>query len=150
MEIIAIMPFSTNDGEAEEGWGNGCCPVFWVVESETHRWNVRPRRGVLEHAAMAGGKDEAVAVEPIWVLGVVPHDLVVQDVTHRSAPHGQTRSVTRVSLLHGIHPQESDHVHGLLHQGGIGGLVHGGGLGNRGLYLAAEPSRSAAAVEELG
>lgn len=89
---------------------------LWVVESETHCWNVRPRRGVLEHATMAGGKDEAVAVEPVWVLGVVPHDLVVQDVTHRSAPHGQTRSVTRVGLLHGIHPQESDHVHGLFHK----------------------------------
>jgi hypothetical protein len=45
---------------------------------------------------MAGREDEAVAVEPIWVLGVVPHDLVVQDVTHWSTPHGQTRSVTRV------------------------------------------------------
>jgi hypothetical protein len=98
---------------------------------------------------MAGGEDEAVAVEPVWVLGVVPHDLVVQDVTHRSAPHGQTR-VTRVGLLHGVDRQEPNRVHGLLHQGSIGGLVHGGGLGHGGSYRAAGPGRSAAAVEEPG
>jgi hypothetical protein len=80
---------------------------------------------------MAGEEDEAVVVEPVWVLGVVPHDLVVQDMTHRNAPHGQTR-VTRVGLLHRVHPQEPNRVHGLLHQGGICVLVHGGGLGNRG------------------
>jgi hypothetical protein len=96
---------------------------------------------------MAGGEDEAVAVEPVWVLGVVPHELVVQDVTHRSTPHGQTRLVTRVGLLHDVHPQEPDRVHELLHQGGIGGLVHNGGLNNGGSYRVAGPGRSTATVE---
>jgi hypothetical protein len=31
---------------------------------------------VLEHASMAGGEDEAVAVEPVGVLGVEPEELV--------------------------------------------------------------------------
>lgn len=33
-------------------------------------------QGVLQNAAMAVGEDEAVAVEPLGVLGVEPHELV--------------------------------------------------------------------------
>lgn len=46
------------------------------------------KESVLEHAAMAGREDEAVTVEPGGVLGVVAHDLVVEDVTHGGTTHG--------------------------------------------------------------
>lgn len=96
--------------------------LYTVVASEV-------KQSVLEHAAVAGGENEAVAVEPVGVLGVVPHYLVVQDVAHRGASHGKTR-VTRVRLLYGIYGQEPDRVDGLFHQRSIGGLIYGGGLGN--------------------
>lgn len=67
---------------------------------------------------MSGGENKAIPVEPIRVLRVIPHDLIVQYMTHRSTTHGQTR-VTRIRLLHGIDRQESDGVDGLLHQRGI-------------------------------
>lgn len=67
---------------------------------------------------VASGQDEAIPVEPVGVLGVILHHLVVQDVPHGRAPHGQTR-VSGIGLLHGIDGQESDGVHGLLHEGAV-------------------------------
>lgn len=77
---------------------------------------------VLEHTAMAGGQDEAVAVEPVGVLRVVPHDLVVEDVSHGRATHGKPR-VTRIRLLDGVDRQEPDRVDRLLHQRRLRRLV---------------------------
>jgi len=42
--------------------------------------------GVLEHAAVARGEHEAVAVEPLVVLGVVRHGLAVNHVAHGRSP----------------------------------------------------------------
>lgn len=74
---------------------------------------------------MTRGEDEAVTVEPVRVLRVVPHDLVVQHVPHRGAAHGQAR-VTRIRLLDGVDREEPDRVDRLLHQCGVGCLVHRG------------------------
>lgn len=43
---------------------------------------------ILEHASMAGGEHKAIAIEPLGILGVIPHDLIIQYVAHRSASHG--------------------------------------------------------------
>jgi len=87
-------------------------------------------QGVLEHAAVAGGENEAVTVEPVGVLGVVAHDLVVEDVAHGRAAHGEAR-VTGVGLLDGVDGQEPDRVDRLLEQLARGGLplerLDGGG-----------------------
>lgn len=82
---------------------------------------------------MSGGEHEAIAIKPIGVLRVVPHHLIVQNVSHRSAAHGQTR-VAGVRLLHGVNCQEPDCVDGLIHELGIGSLLeglHGGGGADR-------------------
>jgi hypothetical protein len=78
-------------------------------------------QSVLEHAPVAGGEDKAVAVEPVRVLGVVPHDLVVEDVAHGRASHGEPR-VAGVGLLDGVDGQEPDRVDRLLEQLAYGGL----------------------------
>lgn len=77
---------------------------------------------------MTGGKHEAIAVEPIGVLGVILHGLVKQDVAHGSTPHGESR-VARFGLLDGIDGQEADRVDRLLDEGlRVGRLdcLHGG------------------------
>lgn len=78
---------------------------------------------------MSSRQHEPVTVEPVRVLGVVPHDLIVQNMTHWSTAHGQT-GVTRIGLLYSINGQESDRVDRLLDQRGLCGLVQsldGGG-----------------------
>lgn len=65
---------------------------------------------ILKHGPMAGREDEAVTVKPIGVLGVVPHDFIIEDVAHGRAPHGHPH-MARVGLLHGINGQEADCVH---------------------------------------
>ena len=126
-------------------------------------------QGVLEHASVAGGEDEAVAVEPVGVLGVVAHDLVVEDVSHGRASHGEPR-VAGVGLLHGVDGQEPDRVDRLLEQLAGGGLalerLDGGGAHDalaagrgrgerasgrrRGAQAAAGERAEAAEAEALG
>lgn len=91
------------------------------------------KKRVLQHTAVAGGENKAVAVEPVGILGVVPHHLIVQYVPHRSASHRQT-GVAGIRLLHGVDGQETDSVDGLLHELGISCLLqglHGGGSDHR-------------------
>mmetsp|Transcript_21639 Transcript_21639/g.60016 ORF Transcript_21639/g.60016 Transcript_21639/m.60016 type:complete len:323 (+) Transcript_21639:1807-2775(+) len=75
---------------------------------------VQVQQAVLEHGSVASGQHEAVPVEPLRVLGVVLHDLVVQDVAHGCAAHGHT-GVPTLGLVHTINGQEADGVHALLH-----------------------------------
>lgn len=70
-----------------------------VVDGEVVAEEVQ--QSVLEHASMAVGKDEAVTVEPLWVLWVEGHELVEQDVGHWGHSHGRTR-VARVGGERGI------------------------------------------------
>ena len=86
-----------------------------VVSSEMEQ-------SVLQHTAVASRQHEAVTVEPVRILGVIPHDLVIQNMPHRSTPHRQTR-MTGVGLLDSINRQEPDRVHRLLHQRGLSSLV---------------------------
>lgn len=80
-------------------------------------------------------KNEAVAVDPVGVLGVEGHELVEQDVGHGGHAHGGTR-VARVGLEGGIDLQsgggsaiEAEEVDGSCwgRQNGRGGADCGGG-----------------------
>ena len=62
-----------------------------------------------QHAAVAGGQHEAVAVEPLGVLGVVLEELVPQGVAHRGTTHGQA-GVPALGLVDRINRQEADAV----------------------------------------
>lgn len=78
----------------------------------------------MKHASMACGKNEPITIEPVRVLGVVLHKLVVQDVAHWSAPHGEPR-VAGVGLLDGVNGEEPDRVDRLLDKGVRGGRLEG-------------------------
>ena len=58
---------------------------------------------------MAAGKDEAVAVRPIGVGGVVAHDTRPQDMGERRQGHGRA-GVARIGLAGGVHGQATDDV----------------------------------------
>ena len=71
-----------------------------IVASEVkHR--VKKRRGV------AVGENEAVARDPLGILGVIFHDFRVQHVSDRRAAHRRTR-VTGVSLLNNVSAHHAD------------------------------------------
>ena len=65
---------------------------------------------------MSSGQNEPVPIEPVRVFGVILHDLIVKNMTHRRTPHGQTR-VTGISFLNRINGQESNRIDGLLDEG---------------------------------
>ena len=66
-------------------------------------------RGVLEDARVAGGEDEAVAVGPVRIRGVVVHHLRVEQVGDRRERHRRA-GMAGVRLLHGVHRQSADGV----------------------------------------
>jgi len=45
---------------------------------------------VLKSTAVTIGKNETITVDELGVLGVVSHELVEQDMSHRSTTHGST------------------------------------------------------------
>lgn len=75
-----------------------------IVDAEVVAKQVQ--QGILEHAAVAVGKHETVAVEPLGVLGVEGHELVEQDVGDGGHAHGRT-GVARVGGERGIDLQEA-------------------------------------------
>mmetsp|Transcript_24993 Transcript_24993/g.54348 ORF Transcript_24993/g.54348 Transcript_24993/m.54348 type:complete len:246 (-) Transcript_24993:26-763(-) len=82
------------------------------------------QHSVLEHRAVASGQHEAIPVHPLRVLGIVPHDLVPQNVAHRGAAHRHAW-MTRLGLVHTVNGQEADGVHALVnHLLGQGGGSH--------------------------
>lgn len=78
------------------------------------------KQSILQHTTMSSGQNEPIPIEPVRILGVVLHDLIVKNMTHRRTAHGQTR-VSGVSFLNRINGQESDRVDGLLNEGSFGG-----------------------------
>lgn len=64
------------------------------------------QQGVLQHAAVAVGQNEAVTVQPLGVLGVELHEVVEQDVGNGGHAHGGT-GVARVAVEGGIDLRES-------------------------------------------
>lgn len=101
------------------------------------------KKSVLKHTSVSGGEYESVTVEPVRVLRVVPHDLVVQHVSHRSASHRQTR-MAGVRLLHGVDGQKPDRVHRLLHQRLLSGRIER--LHRRGSHGGASTAQSPASI----
>ena len=98
-------------------------------------------QAVEQHRAVAVGQDEAVAVDPMRVGGIEPHEVAEQhggDVRHAHRRPG----VAALGLLHGIHGQEADAVgqvaqmlvarrgHGLRRRRHLG-VSHGTVLPNR-------------------
>lgn len=78
---------------------------------------------------MPSGEYKAIAIKPVGILRVVPHHLVVQHVTHRSASHRQT-GMAGIRLLDGVDCQETDRVDGFIDEIGVCGLADG--FGGRG------------------
>lgn len=58
---------------------------------------------------MTGGEHEAVAVEPLGVLGVVLEELVPERITHGCAAHRQA-GVAAVGLVDGVDSQHPNAV----------------------------------------
>ena len=93
---------------------------------------------IQQHAAVASREHEAVAVEPLGVLGVVLQNPIPQGKRHRRAAHGQA-GVAGIALVDRIHCQEADAVDAeVLHAAGGGGGAGGGnhgGIGGRGGWV---------------
>lgn len=72
-------------------WGDAV-DVSEVLEVR-HRESIagKMENGILEHACMAVRKDESIAVDPFWVLWVVVHDPVEENVGHWGHSHGSAR-----------------------------------------------------------
>lgn len=58
---------------------------------------------------MSSREDEAIAVEPLGVFGVEPHEFIPQDERHWRCTHWQT-GVTGVGFFYGIDRQKADAV----------------------------------------
>ena len=67
-------------------------------------------QAVEQHGAMTGRQDEAITVEPQWVLGIEFQVLRPERVGHRGRAHRHSR-MTRVSLLHGIGREKADRIY---------------------------------------
>mmetsp|Transcript_105606 Transcript_105606/g.235785 ORF Transcript_105606/g.235785 Transcript_105606/m.235785 type:complete len:264 (+) Transcript_105606:333-1124(+) len=65
---------------------------------------------VLEHATMARGQDESVAIHPFGVFRVEVHLLCEEHIADWRLPHGCSR-VSAVGLVHGIYGKKADRVH---------------------------------------
>ena len=79
--------------------------VFWVDPPDLREI----QRGVQQHRGMAIGENEAVAIGPHRICGVVTQKVLPQAIHHRRERHGSAR-MPGVRLLHGIHGQRSDGV----------------------------------------
>ena len=56
---------------------------------------------------MAGREDEAVAVLPMWVAGIVAQGFGVEKVRERGVGH-RGAGVARISFLDGVHGESAD------------------------------------------
>ena len=61
---------------------------------------------------MSGREDEAVAVDPIWVLRVELHEFVKENEGHGSTSHGEA-GMARVRLLNSVDGEETNGVDAL-------------------------------------
>eukprot|EP00053_Salpingoeca_punica_P011021 m.98695 g.98695 ORF g.98695 m.98695 type:complete len:479 (-) comp15561_c0_seq1:53-1489(-) len=100
--------------------------VLQVLDGEVVAREVQ--HDVLQGAAVAVGEDEAVAANPVRVLGRVVHELAPEDVGHGGAAHGSTR-VAGLGFLHRIRGQDADGVDTLCVKGRILGDLQALGHG---------------------
>mmetsp|Transcript_24619 Transcript_24619/g.38027 ORF Transcript_24619/g.38027 Transcript_24619/m.38027 type:complete len:530 (+) Transcript_24619:759-2348(+) len=112
------------------GLGMVLTELLELVNAEVESSEVEP--GVKEHGSVSGGEDEAVAVDPGGVLGVVGHLASVKGGSNLTTSEGKTH-VTRVSGSNGVHGQTTS----LIGSGGerseVGGLSSGAHLKAGGL-----------------
>jgi hypothetical protein len=73
-----------------------------VLDGQRVARKVQP--AVKEHAAVAGGKDEAVAVEPLGFVGVVAQGMTVEHGANFRGAEGQTQ-VARFAFGDSVHRQ---------------------------------------------
>ena len=81
------------------GFGTPRAQSLDVIELETESAQVQ--LDVLGEGRVAGGEHEAVAADPLGVLGVVAQDALVEGVRQRSQAHGGA-GVAGADVLHGI------------------------------------------------
>ena len=81
-----------------------------VVELESPATEVE--LDVERQAGVAAREHEAVTAGPVRIGGVVPHDLLEQQVRRGGQAHGRA-GVAVADLLHGVHRQDADRVDGL-------------------------------------
>lgn len=62
--------------------------LLQILERDIITSNVE--HNVLKSTTMAVGENETITVDELGVLGVVSHELVEQDMSHRSTTHGST------------------------------------------------------------
>gem|GEM_PF-4319854 len=89
-----------------------------LVDGQVEAGEVQP--GVEEHRAVAGGKDEAVAVDPLRVGGVVTQEMSVEGGADLGGSQGEAQ-VARMAGGHGVHGQSAGFVGGAGKSGGIEG-----------------------------
>ena len=79
------------------------------VANLVHRQGItgQMQQGVQQHGAMTVGDDEAIAVHPFGVSGVVPQMFTPQRDGDISHAHGHT-GMSRVGFLHGVHRERTD------------------------------------------
>src|SRR5438477_11615896 len=80
-----------------------------VFEAEVIAAQIQTR--VQQHRRVTAREDEAIAIRPIWVGGIMTHVLRVEPVAERRERHRRPR-VTRLRLLHGVHRQRADGIDG--------------------------------------
>jgi hypothetical protein len=85
-----------------------------LVQRERVAREMEPR--VDEHGSVAGGQDEAVAVDPLGVIRVVLQQLAVQHGAHLRGAQGQAQ-VARVRRRDGVHGQATGLICGLVREG---------------------------------
>jgi hypothetical protein len=78
--------------------------LLQVVEAEVVAAEMQGR--VLQDAGVPGREDEAVAVRPVGIGGVVPQVLRVEQIGQRCQSHGRA-GMTRIGLLYGVHRQRA-------------------------------------------
>ena len=84
--------------------------VLHLVERQVVAAQVQP--AVEEHRAVAGGEDEAVAVEPARLVGVVHHRMAVKHGADLGGTERQTE-VAGGALVHGVDGEAAGLVGGL-------------------------------------
>ena len=68
---------------------------------------------VLREARVTAREDEAISAEPVRILGIVVHDVLVQEVGSRGEAHSRAR-VPIADLLYGIRGEDPRVVDGTL------------------------------------
>src|SRR5216683_6329097 len=64
---------------------------------------------VQQHGRMPVRQDEAVAIGPDWIGGIVTQELLPQTINHRGQSHGSA-GMSGVGLLHRVNRQSADGV----------------------------------------